>query len=183
MSAQVSSDVDDSGAAEMESAISRMRDLRTREGGDHAADGASTGPIPHKVGLLADEVGELKNLAVAFERWHQDMIALTARNRSMQSTGDDLVQIARNLIMVALNAAIEAARSGQSARGFVVVAAEVRNLALRAQNLSKNLSNDLHASTLITTATFQDIQAGGKMMMAAVSGLESLVKQLRSGVE
>jgi methyl-accepting chemotaxis protein len=130
--------------------------------------------------LLASEVGELKNLAVAFERWHQDMIALTAQNRSMHSTGEDLVQIARNLIMVALNAAIEAARSGQSARGFVVVAAEVRSLAQRAQELSKSRRNDLHKSDLMTTATFQDIQAGGKMMMAAVSGLESLVKQLHA---
>jgi methyl-accepting chemotaxis protein len=65
----------------------------------------------------------------------------------------------------------------------VVVAAEVRSLALRAQALSQELSKSLHRSDLVTTATFQDIQAGGKMMMAAISGLESMLGQLRSKID
>jgi methyl-accepting chemotaxis protein len=182
MNAQVGSDLDDSEAVESSGAMARMRSLRSRASAAPAAesDGASRPKSGRQTELLATEVSELKNLAHAFERWHQDMIALTAQNRSMHSTGEDLVHIARNLIMVALNAAIEAARSGQSARGFIVVAAEVRTLAMRAQDLSKSLSDDLHKSDLMTTATFQDIQAGGKMMMAAISGLESLVKQLQA---
>jgi methyl-accepting chemotaxis protein len=129
---------------------------------------------------LADEVAELKHLAEAFERWHQDMISLTASNRSLHRTGEDLVAVARNLIMVSLNAAIEAARAGESARGFVVVAAEVRNLANRAQELAGALREGLHKNNLLTASTFQDIQAGGKLVMAAVSGLGSSVNKLRA---
>jgi hypothetical protein len=36
---------------------------------------------------------------------------------------------------------------------------------------------------LTTTATFQDIQAGGKLMLAAISGVESMVKSIRTAVE
>jgi methyl-accepting chemotaxis protein len=132
---------------------------------------------------LSEEAAQLKNIALAFERWHEDMISLTEQNREMHSKGDDLVTIVRQLIMLSLNAAIEAARAGDAARGFVVVAAEVRSLALRAQALSQELSKSLHRSDLVTTATFQDIQAGGKLMMAAISGLESMLGQLRSKLD
>jgi methyl-accepting chemotaxis protein len=132
---------------------------------------------------LRGEAAELKNIAHAFERWHQDMISLTQQNREMHSKGDDLVVIVRQLIMLSLNAAIEAARAGEAARGFVVVAAEVRNLAQRAQTLSQELSKNLHKNDMVTTATFQDIQAGGKLMMAAISGLESKLGQLRNKID
>ena len=68
-------------------------------------------------------------------------------------------------------------------QGFVVVAAEVRNLAMRAQALSSDIGKNLHKNDLMTTATFQDIQAGGKMMMAAISGLDSMVRQLRDKID
>jgi methyl-accepting chemotaxis protein len=132
---------------------------------------------------LAEETAQLKNIAHAFERWHQDMISLTQQNREMHLKGDDLVTIVRQLIMLSLNAAIEAARAGDAARGFVVVAAEVRSLAQRAQSLSQELSKNLHKNDMVTTAMFQDIQAGGKMMMAAISGLESMLGQLRHKID
>ncbi len=141
--------------------------------------------IPDNAGLhrrtdaLAQEVGRLRSLAVALERWHQDMISMMAQNRSMDAEGEDMHAIARQLIMVSLNAAIEGARAGNEARGFVAVAAEVKTLAHRVQTLAGELGKNLQTSSLITTATFQDIQAAGKMMMAAISGLEVQVRDLR----
>jgi methyl-accepting chemotaxis protein len=144
------------------------------------SDPAANAAFESKTRALAEEVAELKDLADAFERWHQDMIDLTTSNRALHSKGEDLMTVARSLIMVSLNAAIEAARAGEAARGFVVVAAEVRSLALKAQELAGDLRAGLHKSNLLTATTFQDIQAGGKLMMAAVSGLGSSVNRLRS---
>jgi hypothetical protein len=136
--------------------------------------------LVRQIDEVMQEVGHFKALALTFERWHQDMISLVAQNREMHGKGEDLASIVKQLIMLSLNAAIEAARAGESARGFTVVAAEVRSLSLRAQTLSKDLGKDLHKSDLMTAASFQDIQAGGKLMLAAISGLESMVNQLRA---
>jgi methyl-accepting chemotaxis protein len=139
--------------------------------------------VLRQVDQIAAEAEEIKQIAHAFERWHQDMISVMSQSKEMHGRGDDLGLIVRQLIMLSLNAAIEAARAGESARGFVVVAAEVRSLALKAQGLSSDLGKNLHKSDLLTTATFQDIQAGGKMMMAAISGLDSKIRQLREKIE
>jgi methyl-accepting chemotaxis protein len=167
-------------------ALTRVR--RTGTGAMASPEGTSIEPqtkaeLVKQTEQLSAEAAQLKNIAIAFERWHQDMISLTQQNREMHSKGDDLVTIVRQLIMLSLNAAIEAARAGDAARGFVVVAAEVRNLAQRAQALSQDLSKHLHKNDLVTTATFQDIQAGGKMMMASISGLESMLGQLRNRID
>jgi methyl-accepting chemotaxis protein len=136
-----------------------------------------------KVADLEQAIAGLKVLAVAFQRWHEDMISLTSQTRDMNSKGDDLATIARHMIMVSVNAAIEAARAGDIAKGFVVVAAEVKSQAQRVQTLSNDMGKTLHKSELLTTTTFQDIQAGGKMMLAAISGLERMAKDLRDGME
>lgn len=70
-----------------------------------------------------------------------------------------------------LNASIEAARAGEQGRGFAVVAGEMRNLAARAEKLSNDYRNRLYENDLITTTTFQGLQAGGKMIMGSVIGL------------
>jgi methyl-accepting chemotaxis protein len=145
-----------------------------------AADGPrDKGGTLRRIEDLSQEVAHLKTLAIAFERWHEDMIYMTARTRDMNSKGADLATIARQMIMVSINAAIEAARAGEVARGFVVVAAEVKTQAKLMQTLSSDMGKDLHKNELMTTTTFQDIQSGGKALMAAISGLEFTVKQLR----
>jgi methyl-accepting chemotaxis protein len=177
-----------------ESALARARRLRSAgqglvpsaspsESGLEPAPAAATADVLRQIQQVGGEVAGFKDLALAFERWHQDMISLTEQNRRMRSKGEDLASIVKELIMLSLNAAIEAARAGQSARGFVVVAAEVRRLALSAQSLSSDLGKDLHKNDLLTTAIFQDVQAGGKMMMAAISGVEAGIRQVQAGLE
>ncbi len=174
---------------DVESALTRARRLRSAryatQPDDHpeSTRAVGSGNVSRRLQELGNEVAAFKDLALAFERWHQDMISLTEQNRRMRSKGEDLASIVKELIMLSLNAAIEAARAGQSARGFVVVAAEVRRLALSAQSLSTDLGKDLHKNDLLTTAIFQDIQAGGKLMMAAISGMEAGIRQVRVELE
>lgn len=143
---------------------------------------ATNAQLSRRAEELVAEIAHLKSLVVAFDRWHDDMIYLTARTRDMNSKGEDLATIARHMIMVSINAAIEAASAGEVARGFVVVAAEVKAQAKQMTALSGDMSKELRKSELMTATTFQDIQAGGKMMMAAISGLELKVRQLRQEI-
>ena len=149
----------------------------------HLANGAFKSDAQQRVEKLALEAAQLKNIAVTFEHWHEDMNALMHQNREMHKQNTELSAIVRHVDILALNAAIEAARAGESGRGFAVVADEVRNLAARSQFLSNDFSKSLHKNDLTTTATFQDIQASGKMITAAVFGLESMINQLKTQLE
>ncbi|TQK03963.1 MULTISPECIES: methyl-accepting chemotaxis protein [unclassified Herbaspirillum] len=129
-----------------------------------------------------DTISKLLGLMRTFERWHDDMNVLISHNREMHRKNDEFALIVNQVIIVALNASIEAARAGAHGRGFAVVASEVRDLAQRAEKLSKSYRANLYQNDLITTTTFQDLQAGGKMIMSAVIGLDLINKRTREAL-
>ncbi|MGH8810075.1 MAG: methyl-accepting chemotaxis protein [Noviherbaspirillum sp.] len=136
-----------------------------------------------EAGRIAREAARLKALAATFERWHEQMISLMEQNEDMHAKNEELAAIVKHVVIVSLNASIEASRAGSAGRGFAVVANEVRSLALRTEGLSKDYGNSLYRNDLTTTATFQDIQAGGKMIMASLSSIEALSRQLQSRLD
>ena len=132
---------------------------------------------------IASEASRLKSLGATFERWHEQMISLMAQNQDMHAKNQELSSIVRHVVIVSLNASIEAARAGTAGRGFAVVASEVRSLAARSEELSKSYRDSLHRSDLTTTGTFQDIQAGGKMITASLGSVAALASQFQSRFE
>jgi methyl-accepting chemotaxis protein len=134
----------------------------------------------HQAQQIAGEAARLKSLGATFERWHEQMISLMTQNHDMHAKNLELSSIVRHVVIVSLNASIEAARAGPAGRGFAVVASEVRALAARSEELSKSYRDSLHRNDLTTTSTFQDIQAGGKMIAASLSSVESLANQFHS---
>jgi len=123
---------------------------------------------------LATEIESLMGLIKSFERWHTDMNTLVTHNRHMHTKNEEFASIVKQVVIVALNASIEAARAGERGRGFAVVANEMRILAGRAEALSGSYRKSLYENDLITTATFQDLQAGGKMIVGTVFALDSI---------
>ena len=136
-----------------------------------------------RVERIAAEAARLKQMSATFERWHEQMISLMAQNHDMHQKNQELSSIVSHVLIVSLNASIEAARAGAAGRGFSIVAGEVRALATRSQELSKSYRDSLNRNDLVTTATFQDIQAGGKMIAASLASVESLALQLRAQLD
>lgn len=129
---------------------------------------------------LAEEATRFKDLASTFENWHEEMSGLMEQNQQMRAKNTEFAAIVKHVVLVALNASIEAARAGEHGRGFSVVADQVKALADRSGILSAQYGDSLHKNDLITAVTFQDIQASGKMMMAAISGFDAKISKLHS---
>ena len=88
--------------------------------------------------------------------------------------------------ILALNAAVEAARAGESGRGFAVVAAEVRSLAKRSADASKDIKSLILTSQDQVgrgTAKVQSITRVIEQVAQTADDLRGLVEQISSGSE
>lgn len=160
----------------VEQNLTRMKNLYTSASN-------TTGASLEKLKIQLDS---LNQLLTTFERWHQSLDELVAHNQDMHKQNDMFFNVVKQIVILALNAAIEAARAGEYGRGFAVVADEVRSLAMRSQDLSENHRDNISKNDLLTTTTFQDIQASGKMILtevsSAISQVENLINQNKNQI-
>jgi len=129
--------------------------------------------------VLKEDVSNLLHLLSTIDRWDEEMAKLMQHNSDMQEQNKQFSKIVNNIIILALNASIEAARAGEAGRGFAVVADEVKTLANQSENLSASYKDNLHKNDMIATATFQDIQASGKMIITSIHAIETKLNNLK----
>lgn len=159
------------------------RDLERELADCQGARQRNVAEMKEKMERLRTAVQELLDITTTIERWHEGMNGIMVHNKIMQKQIGDFKNIVGQIAILSLNAAIEAARAGESGRGFAVVADEVRKLSTSAQSLNEDYRTNLDKNALIATLAFQDIQAGGNMIITAVHGVQSQIGNLDQSLQ
>src|SRR5262249_52683681 len=91
-------------------------------------------------GAVVQTLQSIDEVRIAVLRSAEQVQALGQRSSEVGAIVEAIDDIAAQTNLLALNAAIEAARAGEHGKGFTVVAAEVRKLAERASNETKEIT-------------------------------------------
>ncbi|SJN58970.1 Methyl-accepting chemotaxis protein PctC [Vibrio ruber DSM 16370] len=110
--------------------------------------------------LVDKNVALNDKLSVSFQEASQKMSSLAADSDNITSVLDVIRGIADQTNLLALNAAIEAARAGEQGRGFAVVADEVRTLAQRTQSSTEDIQEMISGLITGVNETQAAIQGG-----------------------
>ena len=150
---------------EMSSTVQQVSENCTNaaEASRRAAETAREG------GVVVEKVlAQMRSIAESVAKTAKEMGELAHSTNQIGRIAGVIDDIADQTNLLALNAAIEAARAGEQGRGFAVVADEVRKLAERTTTATKEIAQ------MITT-----IQAGTN---GAIKAMESGTQQVQEGV-
>jgi methyl-accepting chemotaxis protein len=125
----------------------------------------------------------ISQTAVEVARVGETITELNNRVNDILSMVDVIKAVADQTNLLALNAAIEAARAGEQGRGFAVVADEVRTLAKRTQQSTEEISNVVDVLKSSSQKAFSSIESGNHQAEQAVKNAQQISEVLAKIVE
>jgi methyl-accepting chemotaxis protein len=114
----------------------------------------------HGAEIVGEASAEIERIARSVEQSAQVVAALGERSEAISGIVKTIHEIADQTNLLALNAAIEAARAGEQGRGFAVVADEVRKLAERTTAATAEIGTMIAAIQNETQSAIATIQEG-----------------------
>lgn len=152
-----------------------VRDI-SADSGDRSSQGGK---------IISDATTAMIDLAQAVKQASNSIGALGEKSGQISSVIKVIREVAEQTNLLALNAAIEAARAGEQGRGFAVVADEVRKLAERTSNATAEISRVIETMQSGTNAAISMMnnavtRADGAAVLAHEAG--TAIDRIKGGV-
>ncbi|MGI2260691.1 methyl-accepting chemotaxis protein [Shewanella sp. GXUN23E] len=116
----------------------------------------------------------ISSLENEFNKTQEAMQGLASESQQVSRVLDVIKTIAEQTNLLALNAAIEAARAGEQGRGFAVVADEVRSLAQRTQHSTLEIEQMITNLQDKTQSVNNTVKVAAGMMVSSRDNIENL---------
>ncbi len=136
-------------------------DRSSKAAGETATEGA---------GVILETVTQIRGIADTVRESVAEIEKLDERSARIGEFTQVIDDIADQTNLLALNAAIEAARAGEHGRGFAVVADEVRKLAERTTSATKEIADTISAMRHEVAHAVGSIKSNAQAVDSAVTG-------------
>jgi methyl-accepting chemotaxis protein len=114
-------------------------------------------------------VSHMSDINDSFEQTSKIVSLLGSRSQEINGIASLITDIAEQTNLLALNAAIEAARAGEHGKGFAVVADEVRKLAVQSKNSADKIAEMIRFVQDETNQAIEAVKSGNELVEKGLS--------------